>query len=113
MIKLFYLSLLIFIFNEIFYFSNRKRLDLFFKKKDPSQIKKIDILYYLIKILSIVWPIIGLFSSFKYLFFIILLLSIFKFILYHLFKNIYGIYLNIYPILLILVYIIILFYKFY
>ena len=36
-----YLVLILFILNEIFYFLNRKRLDLFFSKKDPSKIKKI------------------------------------------------------------------------
>lgn len=112
MIKLFYLFLFIFILNELFYFSNRRRLDLFFKKKDPTQIKKIDILYYLIKILSVLWPIVGLFSGFRNLFIIILLLGLFKFILYHFFKKIYSVYVDVYPILLIIIYIIILFYKF-
>jgi hypothetical protein len=113
MITTFYLFLIIFIANEIFYFSNRKRLDIFFKKKDPSQIKKIDILYYLVKIMSTVWPIIGLFSSFSGLFLLVLILGFSKLIFYHLFKKFYTVYVDIYPILLISVYLTILFYKFF
>jgi hypothetical protein len=112
MIVGFYLVLILFILNEIFYFSNRKRLDLFFTKKDPSKIKKIDIFYYLIKVTSVPWPIIGLFSSFSGLFSVVILLSIFKFLLYHISKRFYGVYVNIYPILIISVYLTILFYKF-
>lgn len=112
MITTFYLFLIIFIANEIFYFSNRKRLDIFFKKKDPSQIKKIDILYYLVKIMSTVWPIIGLFSSFSGLFLVVLLLGLSKLFLYHLFNRFYTVYVDIYPLLLITVYLVILFYKF-
>jgi hypothetical protein len=108
----FYLTLILFILNEIFYFSNRKRLDIFFKKKDPSQIKKVDIFYYLIKVTSVPWPIIGLFSSFSGLFLIIIILGILKFLLYHISKKFYDAYVNIYPILIISVYLTILFYKF-
>lgn len=113
MITIFYLFLILFITNEIFYFSNRKRLDIFFKKKDPSQIKKIDILYYLIKIMSTVWPIIGLFSSFKGLFLIVLSLGLSKLLFYHLSKKFYNVYVDVYPIILISVYLTILFYKFF
>ena len=112
MITLFYLFLVLFTLNEIFYFSNRKRLDIFFKKKDPSQIKKLDILYYLIKIMSTVWPVIGAFSSFRELFIIALFLGLSKFLLYHISKVIYGVYIDVYPILIIIVYLTILFYKF-
>jgi hypothetical protein len=112
MIVGFYLVLILFILNEIFYFSNRKRLDLFFIKKDPSKIKKVDIIYYLIKVTSITWPIIGLLSSFSGLFLIVILLSFFKFLLYHISKRFYVVYVNIYPILIISVYLTVLFYKF-
>ena len=113
MILWFYLVLILFILNEIFYFLNRKRLDLFFSKKDPSKIKKIDLFYYLIKITSVVWPIIGLFSSFSGLFSVVILLSVFKFIFYHISKRFYDVYVNIYPTLIISVYLTILFYRFY
>lgn len=112
MIVGFYLVLILFILNEIFYFSNRKRLDLFFNKKDPSKIKKIDILYYLIKVTSIPWPIIGLFSSFSGLFAVVIIFSISKFLFYHISRRFYDVYVNIYPILIISVYLTILFYKF-
>ena len=109
---LFYLTLVLFILNEAFYFSNRKRLDIFYKKKDPSQIKKIDIFYYLIKITSVIWPVIGLFSSFGGLFLTVICLSVIKFLLYHLFNRFYKTYVDLHPILLISVYITILFYRF-
>jgi len=109
---LFYLALILFTLNEIFYFSNRKRLDIFFKKKDSSQIKKIDILYYLIKTTSIIWPIIGLFSSCSVLFLMIILLGFTKFLLYHISNRIYKVYVDLHPILLISIYLTILFYRF-
>ena len=113
MITFFYLFLILFILNEVFYFSNRKRLDVFFKKKDPSQIKKLDIVYYLLKITSIFWPTIGLFSSFSTLFSLLILLGLSKFILYHFSKKVYSIYVDVYPILTISIYLTILFYKFF
>jgi hypothetical protein len=112
MIVGFYLMLILFILNEIFYFSNRKRLDLFFSKKDPSKIKKVDIFYYLIKITSIVWPIVGLFSSFKGLFLVVILIGLSKFLFYHFSKRFYDVYVNLYPLLIISIYLTILFYKF-
>jgi hypothetical protein len=42
----------------------------------------------------------------------VILLSIFKFLLYHISKRFYGVYVNIYPLLIISVYLTILFYKF-
>ena len=113
MIVGFYLVLILFILNEIFYFSNRKRLDLFFNKKDPSKIKKIDIFYYLIKVTSIPWPIIGLFSSFSGLFLVVIILNFLKFMLYHISKRFYDVYVDIHPILIISVYLTILLYKFF
>ena len=112
MIFCFYLTLFLFILNEFFYFSNRKRLDLLFEKKDPSNIKKLDIFYYLIKITSVLWPFIGLFSSFKGLFSIIILLGLTKFLFYHISNRFYKVYVDLHPILLISIYLTILFYRF-
>jgi hypothetical protein len=42
----------------------------------------------------------------------VILLSVFKFLLYHISKRFYDVYVNIYPILIISVYLTILFYKF-
>ena len=112
MIVVFYLVLVLFILNEIFYLSNKNRLDIFFKKKDPSKIKKIDIIYYLIKVASVIWPFFGLFSSFKGLFLIVISLGLSKFLFYHFSKRFYDVYVNIYPLLIISAYLTILFYKF-
>ena len=43
-----------FIFSEIYHFYNKKRLDLIFKNKNIETIKKVDIVFYITKLLSAV-----------------------------------------------------------
>jgi hypothetical protein len=97
MITGFYLMFFAFIFAEIYHFFNKKRLDLIFKNKDIETIRKIDIAFYMAKLLSIFWPIIGLFSSFGELFMFIIIINILKFLVYHLNDKIYKFYINILP----------------
>jgi len=101
-----------FIFSEIYHFFNKKRLDLIFKNKNIETIKKIDILFYITKLLSIFWPIVGLFSGLNNLFLFIIFINILKFVIYHINDNLYKKYINILPWINVLVYLTILFYKF-
>ncbi len=112
MITIFYLFLFLFILNDLFYLSNKDRLDVFFKNKNQNQIKKIDFFYYLLRIVSIIWPFIGLLSSFSDFFLLVIFLNFIKYIIYHILSRFYDIYVKIHPILLISIYITILFYKF-
>ena len=86
-----------FIFSEIYHFFNKKRLDLIFKNKDVETIKKIDIVFYMTKLLSIFWPVIGLFSSFSDLFMLLIIINLLKFLIYHLNDYLYKLYIKILP----------------
>jgi hypothetical protein len=113
MITGFYAMLFAFIFSEIYHFFNKKRLDLIFKNKDIQTIRKIDIVFYMSKLLSIFWPIVGLFSSFSHLFLLIIVMNLMKFVFYHLNDNIYKVYINALPWMNVVVYIVILSFKFF
>lgn len=108
----FYAMLFAFIFSEIYHFFNKKRLDLLFKNKDVSTIRKVDIVFYMVKLLSIFWPIIGLFSSFNHLFLLIIAINLLKFVIYHLEDNIYKFYIRVLPWFNVTIYITILFFRF-
>jgi hypothetical protein len=112
MITGFYLTLFAFIFAEIYHFFNKKRLDLIFKNKNVENIKKLDIVFYMMKLLSIFWPLIGLFSSFGDIFMLIIVVNLIKFLFYHLNDRIYKVYINILPWINISIYLTILFFKF-
>jgi hypothetical protein len=102
-----------FIFSEIYHFFNKKRLDLIFKNKETKNIRKIDIVFYMSKLLSIFWPIVGLFSSFSHLFLLIIVMNLMKFVFYHLNDNIYKVYISALPWMNVVVYITILSFKFF
>ena len=113
MITGFYAMLFAFIFSEIYHFFNKKRLDLIFKNKETKTIRKIDIVFYMSKLLSIFWPIVGLFSNFSHLFLLIIVINLMKFVFYHLNDNIYKLYISALPWMNVVVYITILSFKFF
>lgn len=90
--------------NEIYYIFNKGRLDLIFSKKDVSSIKKSDVLYYLLKVSSVIWPIVGLFSYMWPMFLGFIFLGLSKFMLYHISEKAYYRYLKAHPYLLIAAY---------
>ena len=98
MIEIFYTLLLIFAINEIFFVFNRDRLDRNFKNKDITSVKKVDLIHYILKTLSVFWPLIGLFSSMYYMFLFVILLWVLKFDLYHVHKRTYAIYALVLPL---------------
>lgn len=111
MIEIFYSMLAAFIFAEIYHFMNRERLDLIFKKKILNSIKKMDVVFYISKTLSIFWPIIGLFSSHDDMFMLLIVVNLAKFALYHINGGIYRAYIMALPWINIAIYISILAYK--
>ena len=113
MIEAFYAILALFALNEIYHVANRKRLDLLFEKKEPENMRKMDIVHYLLQVLSVVWPIIGLFSSMWPFFIGLMLAGLLKFAIYHVNERAYLAYSNIaYPVILIALYASILAFKF-
>ena len=111
MIYIFYTILFILIINEFLFIFNRKRLNINFKNKNIEKVKFIDVHIYLVKTISIFWPIIGLFSSFYYLFGLIIILNISKFIIYHINILLYSFYIYILPFLIVIIYSLILYRK--
>ena len=113
MIEAFYAMVAAFAINEIYHVFNRKRLDLLFKNKEPENMRKTDIVYYLVRVLSVVWPIIGLFSSMWPMFAALILASLMKFVLYHISEKSYLAYsILAYPLICISIYVVILAMKF-
>ena len=60
MTTLFYLFLIIFALNEVYYVFNKSRLDLNMKKRDVDSTKNIDIAHYLLRVMFWIWIVIGL-----------------------------------------------------
>ena len=96
--------LLILILNEFFFIFNRDRLNLNFRDKNISDIKNIDIFYYIIKFISYIFPFFVLFTPFKEIFVILMSINIIHIFLYYFNKKSYIIYGNIMPILRIVTY---------
>lgn len=106
---IFYLISIFFIWTEIFYVLNKKKLDDKFKNKDIRETSILDLIYYLSRLSYYVWLIIGLFSSQQELFILLLSLRLLSLPFYHINKILYAIWDNILPsisIILILVIII-------
>jgi hypothetical protein len=111
MIYLFYIILAILIINEFLFIFNRKRINVNFKNKDVEKVKLLDIYVYLLKTVSIFWPFIGLFSNFYFLFLLVILLNLFKFIIYHINLFLYSVYIYILPFIIVVIYSLILYRK--
>jgi hypothetical protein len=75
--------LIFFILNEIYYILNMKRLDSSFKDKSQNGVRKLDLFYYVMRILSVPFLIEGILSSFSPVFLLLLSIWIFKIVLYH------------------------------
>jgi hypothetical protein len=111
MIYLFYIILAILTINEIIFLFDRKRLNVRFRNKDVEKVKLLDVSVYLFKTISIFWPVIGLFTKFHWLFLLVIVLNIFKFIAYHINNLSYSVYIFILPFIIILIYSFILYRK--
>lgn len=112
MITFFYTFLLVFILNEVYYLFNRERLDVNFKNKDIESTTKLDVIYYLTRVMYWSWMIVGLTSGLSYLFMILISFRFIKLPFYHINRKLYIIYDTFLPIISILMILIILFVKF-
>jgi len=112
MIIFFYTFLLSFIWNELYYILNRKRLNTNFENKDIDSMRKMDLIYYSIRVLYWIWMIIGMFSGMSTFFIILFSLGFLKFPLYHTSSKIYKIYDYILPFSSIIILVLILIIRF-
>lgn len=90
--SIFYILLFLFIWNEFYYVRNRNKLATKFRDRAIESYTLFDVVYYLTRVFYWFWLIIGCFSHLQHYFQIIILLSLGKFILYHLNKKIYAVY---------------------
>ena len=111
MIYLFYIVLFLLTLNEVLFILNKKRLNVNVKNQNIEKVGFMYVLIYLLKSISIFWPIIGLFSIFHYLFLSVIVLNIFKFVAYHINRLLYSVYIYILPFLIVIIYSIILYRK--
>jgi hypothetical protein len=103
MISFFYIFLIAFIWNEVYYMLNKHRLNINFKNKDIESTTKLDLVYYLTKVLYWIWLIVGMFSNLSPYFIILLSLVIIKLVTFKSKKkSLYVIFDNIFPLLSIL-----------
>jgi len=79
-----YLSI-IFIIMNIYYLINYKRLDKSFSERDRNS--KLDLIYYITKLLSWVWIIGGLFLENNIFYILLLSIGLIRIPLYHINKN--------------------------
>jgi hypothetical protein len=89
-IMIYYILYLIFIWMNLYYLSNISKLNT--RLSDRKSITKLDYLYYITRFLFWVFIIFGLFTQQVVIFTFIILLSFFKFILYHINYNLYKLY---------------------
>jgi hypothetical protein len=111
MITTFYLFLIIFALNEIYYVFNKPRLDLNMKNRDVENTRKIDLVHYLLRALFWCWMVIGLWSSQSEMFIFLGSLHLIRFPFYHISRKLYIIWNNILPAISIIFIMIILIYK--
>lgn len=104
MTTFFYSLSIIFAVSEIFYLLNSRRIDLIFNKRDISDIGKKYVLYFFVKTMSYIWPILGLFSSYSLFFVSLVSVSALKFSSYHISRNAYSFIVLIQPFLNIILY---------
>lgn len=75
----------------------KNQLDRRFKERDIMGMSKLDLVYYLSKVLYWIWIPIGVFTNQPELFYILFVLGFLKFPIYHLSKKTFGVYNAMYP----------------
>lgn len=81
---IFYIMPIFFIWSEVYHIRNRNRLYIKLDQRydlTPIRVSKVDYIFYMTKLLYLLWIMIGLFSSISNLFLLILLVSAIKFLI--------------------------------
>jgi hypothetical protein len=109
---MFYLLSILFIFKNLFYLYNKESLDTRFYQKDIRSMSFLPFFYYLLSFFYPIWIVFGIFTDYQNIFYILLLINVLKFPLYHLSNIFYNKYLKINPIISIVTLLILLYAKF-
>ena len=99
MTNIFYILSILFIFMNVYYIFKHNELDKRFEERDLMKLSKLDLVYYFTRFSYWIWIIVGLFSGQSFIFWILIGLASLKFPLYHINKNIFRVYNDVYPIL--------------
>jgi len=79
--NIFYLMPILFIWSEIYHIKNRDRLYIRFNQRQFGSSTKIDYIFYLTKVLYLLWIVVGIFSAKSNLFLLILLVSAIRYLI--------------------------------
>lgn len=101
-----------FMLNEIYYIYNKRILDTSFnnKERNLSSLSKMELVYYVLRVLYWIWLGMGIFSSMSPLFIFLLVLRWLQFPFFHISKKLYVIWDNLLPAISFIFMIIILIY---
>lgn len=97
--------LIVFVLNDIYYLLNRKRMSVNLSQKDVMSVRHLDLVYYFVKVLSLVWPLIGIFGEQHDYFLLVIAIWILRFLLYHLHKGVYAVYSMLVPLAVCAIYV--------
>lgn len=92
---MFDLVALIFIFSNVYYLSNYKRLDEPFRVRDFS--RKLDLLYYTLKVFFLIWIVLGYLYNSSIIYALLISMVILRIPIYYLGTNIYNRYHRLLP----------------
>ena len=81
MINVFYLLSIIFIYNNIYYLLNYKKIDTRFKDRSKNSI--LDLFYYITKIVFWIWMIIGLSTPMKSIYILMIIIGLIRIPIFH------------------------------
>lgn len=86
---------LLFIWSNIYYVINYNRLDKRFAERDRNS--KVDLVYYVTKVLFWIWLVVGLFTPMKYIFMIMFGIGLIRIPMYHISKNLTSVWFRLTP----------------
>lgn len=86
---------LLFIWSNIYYIINYNRLDKRFAERDRNS--KVDLVYYVTKVLFWIWLVVGLFTPMKYIFMIMMGIGLIRIPMYHISKNLTSVWFRLTP----------------
>ena len=87
---------LLFTWSNIYYIINYNRLDKRFAERDRNS--KVDLVYYVTKVLFWIWLVVGLFTPMKYIFMIMMGIGLIRIPMYHISKNLTSVWFRLTPV---------------
>jgi hypothetical protein len=89
--------IILFIINNIYFLKNRYYLQKKFSEKNTSNNRLLEVLYYYVNLSYYIFILLGLFTNDNLYFYILSILFLLKFPIYHVSKKVYVIFSYLYP----------------